>query len=397
MNWARLVVAAVVLMFLCAAGPDPPAKRYTFRTKRYTVSTDVPRELADEIGAHMDAVAAEYERRFASFPATSRKTFRLYVFRKQETYLRFLESCDVDGRNTSGMCFVTNEGEGLATYTEGNDRRGMYITLQHEGFHQFAYQRIARQLPPWVNEGLAEYFGAAYLVKGKLVIGGADAGRAARLKSAVKEGGPMPVQSLMEMSNETWLGRVNDGKGGGTMQYDQAWALVSFLIEADSGKYLERFEQYLHHLSKGLKHRQAYMKAFGLDKPEYKDLGARWKEWVEQLEPDPVNTAAMRVAFLARGLKLLHRQGVKVESMDDLKKGLRAGNFRSRWPGHGQVVEMSSSDDEVFEAPAGGTVELVPSVDEELPATVVVKGLKAPVRVQWKVEDGEVMGEIVYE
>ena len=34
-------------------------------------------------------------------------------------------------------------------------------TVQHEGFHQFAHVVIRGDLPIWVNEGLAEYFGEA--------------------------------------------------------------------------------------------------------------------------------------------------------------------------------------------------------------------------------------------
>ena len=40
----------------------------------------------------------------------------------------------------------------------------MWHVAQHEGFHQFAWSRFAEDLPVWVNEGMAEFFGESVIV-----------------------------------------------------------------------------------------------------------------------------------------------------------------------------------------------------------------------------------------
>jgi len=51
-----------------------------------------------------------------------------------------------------------------------------------------------------------------------------------------------------------------------------------------------------------------------------------------------------------------------------------------------------------FDFPNPATAELVPSTDEKLPAGLVVKGIKPPLKLSWRLNDaGEVEEEIEYE
>ena len=51
-------------------------------------------------------------------------------------------------------------GEHITAYT--------WHTVQHEGFHQFAHAVIGGDIPTWLNEGLAEYFGEALFTGGRV-------------------------------------------------------------------------------------------------------------------------------------------------------------------------------------------------------------------------------------
>lgn len=156
-------------------------KTYTFNSRFYKVTTDLPdRKLATEIARHMDAVFAEYSSRMANFRPNPQAAVRpdqrmpLYLIHRQQDYLDLLAAFGFNAANSGGVFFRSPRGSGLATWVEGQSRLKMYYVLQHEGFHQFADARIASGLPPWVNEGLAEYFGDSLMLKGKLVAGKLD-------------------------------------------------------------------------------------------------------------------------------------------------------------------------------------------------------------------------------
>ena len=65
--------------------------------------------------------------------------------------------------------------------------------LQHEGFHQFARIVLRVQLPPWVNEGLAEYFERAIIVRGRVKLGIADQWSITRVRQAVRRSEAMDL------------------------------------------------------------------------------------------------------------------------------------------------------------------------------------------------------------
>src|SRR5208282_5455503 len=46
----------------------------------------------------------------------------------------------------------------LAAFLDGQGRDALRRTLQHEAFHQFASVAIGKNLPTWINEGLAQVF-----------------------------------------------------------------------------------------------------------------------------------------------------------------------------------------------------------------------------------------------
>ena len=67
--------------------------------------------------------------------------------------------------------------------------------LQHEGFHQFAFNHIGEALPTWINEGLAQYFEDAIIVGDKMTTGLANARRVEQVKQALEDGRAMDFKA----------------------------------------------------------------------------------------------------------------------------------------------------------------------------------------------------------
>ena len=404
----RLPLAACLFAALSAVQPPPapsPSDRplATIGSRHYRVKTDLDRREAEPIVRHMDRVYEEYQRRFADFPVHSRRGFDLYLFTHSARYQEHVRSHGYDASGTVGVFYVSNSGQGLATCLEGQGREMLYTTLQHEGFHQFAWARISPDLPVWVNEGLAEYFGDACVVRSRFVLGGAEESRLERVRSAIEKRRTDPLDVIATMTDQEWDRRVTGPDG--RMLYDQAWSFVHFLIEAENGKYADRFVDYLRGYAAGLPPYPTLASALRVS--DYEALEAEWKQHVTALQPDPVISATTRLSFLARGLRSLHEAGTTPATMDELRDKLRETNFEARRPTHAGVTVLSARDDRMFVLPrpageaAGNTVgtwEVRPSRTPTMPPTLRGKVGETTLSVRWlRTAAGALRYEIEYE
>lgn len=400
----RVWLAAAFGLLCGLSGAGPSDKRYSFNSPggRYRVTADIDRELAGEIARHMERIFAEYDRRLAAFHTRDSRAFPLYLFARYKDYVEFMKARSIEADNTSGMFFWSSDDErGLAAWTQGQSRTRLLKVLQHEGFHQFAAVRIGPDLPTWVNEGLAEYFGEAIAVKDRFVTGVVDGDRLRNLNDAIKEDKAFRFEKLLNMSSDTWNQRVRTADGAALM-YDQSWSIVHFLVHADGGKYVKRFEKFLLQVSRGERPADAFERAF-----ETRDFDAferSWRRYVAGLEPDPLSTGGRRLEFLGAGLKELRKRGVEVSTVGELRDKLREIGFKALVASHGRLSTLSAAQDELFEPPPSGDARkpsrlvLTPDKTGKLPPEVRIEGLKVGVRLTWKAEeDGEPTADVVYE
>jgi len=132
------------------------------RSAQYWVKTDLPAEQANTLAQHLNLMHAEYAAHLASLPARAPTPLNVLLFADREDYLETLRlRYGIHAAGTGGMFFVNPSGTALALWTGDLSRRRALHVLRHEGFHQFGYSRFGTDLPLWVNEGLAELFGAS--------------------------------------------------------------------------------------------------------------------------------------------------------------------------------------------------------------------------------------------
>jgi hypothetical protein len=378
-------------------------KLYSFDSTSYRITTDVDKHLANDVAAHMDAVFKEYNERFgrAGFKPNPLAAVKpgermpLYVLRKRGDYEDFLSGFDVNAKNTAGVFFRTRKGSGLATWVEGQQRLAMYGVLQHEGFHQFADAGIMNGLPPWVNEGVADYFGEGVVVDGKLRLGLLDRERLRRVRRAVKAGEALGFGKLMGMDNAEWNKRVAAGDASAPLLYDQAWSVSHYLIHGGEGggplrtevrgTRVDALEAYLRILNdeyvrnpKKDARPAAFKEVFSNNLRSFRN---QWEEGLKALKPDPWLSSVRHVQILASAIEALHRKNVKVDSIEQLQAMLRKELFRD------------------FPKPA--EAELVESDDAKLPPGVLVTGAAKDmpdIRLAWTMNrDGALEEAITFE
>ena len=330
-----------------AAGKSSPSRYYSVRS-------DLPPDLTREYAAHLDTMYDEYSKRLvkqAGLRKNAKDYWNVYMFASQQDYLDTLRTqFGINATGSGGMFFVSARGGGLAFWVQGLPKQRVAHVIQHEGFHQFAHPFFGGEMPPWLNEGLAEFFGESVVEGKSVVIGQASPDVVKKVRDAVEHDKSIPFLDLLLMDDQRWGANVRGGSAA--MQYMQSWSMVHFLVYGDGGKYEPLFSNMLKLLNAGTKPLDAWKKAFNLDSDaKVAQFEARWKEYARTMKPGAYIAARNRLEFLAEGLRDVWSHGGRPRTFEDLKAAMKDAKFQWTASSHGYVTKLDSADDANFAIP----------------------------------------------
>jgi len=342
----------IALSLLLAGGSFPvPANAQALRaswwdrapvetSRFYTIKSDLAREETKRWAAHLDRMYEEYARRMANLEPRAPEKLNVMLFASQEEFLFTLRArYGIDGTGSGGMFFVNDRGSGLALWLENLSAQRVAHVVQHEGFHQFAYSRFGADLPVWVNEGLAEFFGQSVLFGSDFVIGQALPETVREVREAIAAGSTVSFRALLGMSPAEWNEYVRLGTA--SVLYAQSWSMVHFLVYADEARYREPFERYLRLLNDGVPSEAAFVRIFGEDIVAFEK---RWRAYASDAQPGAFVSALARLEFLAEGALELARRGESPGTIDLLVERLRQIAFERTVTHHGRAARYSAND-----------------------------------------------------
>ena len=253
----RLVVVYALIALLVPLAParaDQPVGNKLpddlklYETRYYRVYTDIDPAQAREACIRMTRMAEEYHARTLEFAGDIREKLPFYLFKTADEYYA------AGGLAKSAGVF---NGTRLMAMADPRVGKQVWHIVQHEGFHQFVHAVIGGEIPIWVNEGMAEYFGEAIFTGDGFVVGVIPPWRLERIKkSMATKGGFKSITAMMRLSHATWNSEMN------IANYDQAWSMVHFLAHGDDGRYQEAFEKYMRLVSVGRPSEDAWNATF---------------------------------------------------------------------------------------------------------------------------------------
>jgi hypothetical protein len=233
-----------------ALGKKLPNSRY------YTIRSDLGSAQTKQYADHLDTMYGEFTKQLIAQSGLRKRSPEypnVLIFAKQQDYLDTLRTqFGINGTGSGGMFFVSPRGAGLAFWVEGLPKQRVEHVIQHEGFHQFAYAFFGNEMPPWLNEGLAEFFGEAVVEGSSVIIGQASPQVVDQVRKAVNQEKYIPFMDLLQMDDQRWNGNVRNGSAG--LQYMQSWSMVQFLVYGEDGKYGTSFTAMLKLLNDGTSH-----------------------------------------------------------------------------------------------------------------------------------------------
>ena len=307
----RLVFVLMLTLWLLAGTAGGQGRLQTYETRYYIIHSDLDRDAVREVRSRITSMAEMYHQRTKGFAGQITRKLPFYVFSNAQDYYA------AGGMKGSAGVFT---GSGLMAVAGQQTSGSTWHIIQHEGFHQFVDAVIGGDIPIWVNEGLAEYFGHALYTGDGYVTGLIPPKRLARLQQWIERGRARPLDEVMMTSHAAW------NAGLSIVNYDQAWSMVHFLAHGDNGRYQSAFNGFIRDVSRGMKWEHAWRKNFGTGTRAFEQ---KWRQHWMQMPPDATAdllvkaTVATLTSFYARAFS----QRQVFRSFADFEQAARAGKL----------------------------------------------------------------------
>jgi len=227
-------------------------------------------------------------------------------------------------------------------------------TLQHEAFHQFAYNAISKNVPVWLNEGLAQVFEEGIWTGDHFWLGQAPPRRIRQLQADTKAGRLIDFEKLMSLTPEQWSANLAGDHDVGATQYNQSWAMVYFLAHAKdkngNDRYRTRLLDMLKYLHDGKDGDPAFKDAFSANIAGFQ---ARFMEYADHLQPTDEATLIDRQSVVGDLLSELSRRGRHFNNVAQFKRAALSGGYRMHYT-KGELEWDSDPDLRVYFADIAG-------------------------------------------
>jgi len=316
MNRFAFLVPLLLACSLSAQQPPQPgmpdASLKVYGSKYYIVHTDLPADQVKEVVIRMNKMAEEYHARTQGFSGDIRQRLPFYLFKDREEYFQ--------AGGLPGSAGVFDGSKLMAIAGEQTTSRTWHV-VQHEGFHQFAHAVIRGELPTWLDEGIAEYFGESLFTGDAFVSGVVPPWRLQRLQEEIKAGRLKSIKDIMFTSHEQWNGRLS------IENYDEAWSMVHFLAHAEEGRYQDAFVSFMKLIGRGIPWPMAWKQTFG----DASGFEQHWRAYWLGQPASPTHELYVRAAaetfnsFLAR----VAAQRQHFATFDEFLSAAKAGTLQT--------------------------------------------------------------------
>lgn len=310
---------------------------WVLRTSHYLVRSDVSAEFTLTLGRHMEAIHKEYKKRLKGFGGRVKHRFEVTVSLKEE---RYLYETGIRVRGSKGI-FVPSKRL-LAAWAGDTPHDRVFRVLYHEGFHQFVHHYIGK-CPIWLNEGMAEFFSEATWNGKRFDVGEVPPHRLSILRKAIKEDRTIRMRDLLTMSHGEWVASISRDRWKATVQYNQSWGLVHFLVHGDNGRYRDAFVRYIKLIDRDTDPEKAFRRCFGRN---FDGLKTSWEKYIESLQPSDKHVCRTNLRALAALWKGTGPLTGRPKTIHDLRKQLLEQPGRTWSFTGGDGTEYPSNDRE---------------------------------------------------
>jgi len=251
-----------------------------FKSRYYNIKTNTSRDVALYVGTLMDAQAVALRKIF-KFRMRLKK-INIWATRTRQDFVSVsMNELRVSvGPGVGGYWTTARGGTICLPYVRsGNLHPGN--VMMHEATHQFLHAAIGRDIPIWLNEGLAVLFEESKYnpMKKKLEVFIVPSMRLQHLQQEMRHGSHVKLPELFTTPQAMFSARY----------YGAAWSFIYWIFRSagdDNKEALRRqkaFNKYLFDIKAGKTDVARLFTYLGMKQDE---VEKEWKEWVLGLDAD---------------------------------------------------------------------------------------------------------------
>jgi tetratricopeptide (TPR) repeat protein len=255
-------LTAVVLAFAglvaLLAVPLPGAKHETWfeaRSPNFIVACNAGEKQARKTAIRFEQIRAVFRRELLLASKHESPVITILAVKDEESMKTLLPEYWVKGHAHPAGMFLDSMNQYFAAIQLDTPGANPYDTIYHEYFHSLTTPYYPN-LPVWVSEGLAEFYG-------NTLIGDSEVGMgrpAPDLIAELKQGGLMPLDVLFKVDhNSPYYNESNKI----SVFYAESWALTHYLMVGDKSAHRAMLQAYVNAMANGTTEEQAAAQAFG--------------------------------------------------------------------------------------------------------------------------------------
>jgi tetratricopeptide (TPR) repeat protein len=290
--------------------------RYKFSTKNFEFESTLPPRLNEEYSALMETYFANFKKLWGVKVPKDWGKLKVCFYHDRDSFNR---TAGVSGGVMAYYRFVAPRE--LDFFYDRRDPESTVSTMFHEANH-YLTDLVSEdfQYPHWINEAMAEYWGASKWdpVKKTMTVGDIQDGRLVELKNDIDAGKTIRLESLIGSEARDYN------------HYYWGWSFVHFMLETP--KYAKGFKKFFLDLARAKdvdRKRGAFqfknvsgkecLKAFK-KRLKVKDIGrleAEWYDYIAKLEPKGtygLERAGLGAYYNGRMIKASRLLGEAVEA-----------------------------------------------------------------------------------
>jgi tetratricopeptide (TPR) repeat protein len=264
MNVVRhsVLYLVILLLALCAlprTGASAAKETWTsIQSKNFFLVGNASERDIRKVAVQLEQFREVFTRLFNRVNLKALAPIKVIVFRDDAAYRPYKPVYQGQPAAVSGY-FQSGEDLNYITLTAMWRNQNPYAVIFHELAHVYTLAN-ARALPPWLGEGLAEYYSTFEVTDGdkKVWLGKAIAEHVRLLR----ERRFMPLAQLFSVNHSSAEYNERDKK---TVFYAQAWALVHYLLLGNNGARQPQFRQFINALAQGQPVESSFKQAFQTD------------------------------------------------------------------------------------------------------------------------------------
>ncbi|MFT4769286.1 MAG: hypothetical protein ACI8RN_002430 [Glaciecola sp.] len=181
----------------------------------------LPEGMEQKIAIGADAAYAQW-REWLGENALLHSRINIRFLGDEDQFRQIYGKPNTDEWTTTGF-YRMRSNEALILYTPA-----YRATALGNAFHELSHLVTASHLgatPPWLNEGLAEYYETLHLVDGNVQF----ADNLLHLQM-LRSQGPISISDMTALSRQLWM------KEDAQRRYASAWSFITFMMHSDDGQ-----------------------------------------------------------------------------------------------------------------------------------------------------------------